>query len=362
MSEIPQLFDDYGDFNEKTYFYFLYRCIPSELSVNLPLEANSTNMNQSLNLLQEKLAIELEQVYKEWHTSSNKNEAPDKDFPMEHFFRGTNKSLTVKLLLSTENLSVSFLYDHSDAETEQRIIFAYQYLRNQFGKKKSPIFKVLSKGSGDFYTEEINIENFQIDINQLYNDDFKEINQIIDESLRVDRSGLVLLHGAPGTGKTSYIKSLLTTHQDKNFIFVPNDFVHGLLNPDFISFLIAHKNSILVIEDAEKVITSRELENRDSVVSTILQLTDGLFSDYLNIKIICTFNTSINKIDKALLRKGRMIAFYEFKALDAQKADAILESKQITPPHQPMTLAEVFNYSSKDFDKNAKRQIGFGVK
>lgn len=97
-----------------------------------------------------------------------------------------------------------------------------------------------------------------------------------------------------------------------------------MLHPDFISFLLKHQNAILIIEDAEKVLMSREQMNENSVVSTILQLTDGLFSDYLNIKIICTFNTSLDKIDKALLRKGRMIAYYEFKALIPEKANEIL--------------------------------------
>ena len=123
--------------------------------------------------------------------------------------------------------------------------------------------------------------------------------------------------------------------------------------------MLKNRNAILLIEDAEKVLTTREHSNENSVVSTILQLTDGLFSDYLNIKIICTFNTSIDKIDKALLRKGRMIAYYEFKPLAAEKANELLRSMKLAPTEDEMTLADIFNYHSNEFRANDSKKIGF---
>jgi ATP-dependent 26S proteasome regulatory subunit len=167
------------------------------------------------------------------------------------------------------------------------------------------------------------------------------------------------LHGAPGTGKTSYIKDLIRKHEKRNFIFIQNEFINELLHPDFISFLLNHQNCVLIIEDAEKVLMSREQINESSVVSTILQLTDGLFSDYLNIKIICTFNTSIDKIDKALLRKGRMIAYYEFKPLSFQKANEILNTMTEESTDVDMTLADIFNYRGRKFSPSEKGKIGF---
>jgi DNA polymerase III delta prime subunit len=247
-----------------------------------------------------------------------------------------------------------------NTELEAQILDFCRSIRNKFGKKKSPTLKLLSKSGDQFYTEEIKINSFEQDIDKLYNDDFLEIHGIINESIDVDRSGLILLHGPPGTGKTSYIKNLLSSHSDRDFIFIPNNFVNELLQPDFISFLISNKNSILVIEDAEKVITSRETVNTHSVVSTILQLTDGLFSDFLNIKIICTFNTSIDRIDKALLRKGRMIAFYEFKALSVEKANELKRSLGFEEGQDEMTLAEIFYLKDKGFeDGRPLVSIGF---
>ena len=71
---------------------------------------------------------------------------------------------------------------------------------------------------------------------------------------------MILLHGDPGTGKTTYIKHLIYKFLDKEFIFIQNDFVRDLLKPSFISFLLQNKNAILIIEDAEKVVVTRTLK------------------------------------------------------------------------------------------------------
>jgi ATP-dependent 26S proteasome regulatory subunit len=138
--------------------------------------------------------------------------------------------------------------------------------------------------------------------------------------------------------------------------------VRELLKPEFISFLLKNRNSVLVIEDAEKVVSSREYSNEGSVVSTILQLTDGLFSDCLNIKIICTFNSSMEKIDRALLRKGRMIAQYEFKPLCREKAARLSQSLGMGETEEDMTLADIFRQKEKGFRQAPPKQIGFSLK
>ncbi len=71
---------------------------------------------------------------------------------------------------------------------------------------------------------------------------------------------------------------------------------------------------------------------------------------YLRIQIICTFNAPLTRIDKALLRKGRVIASYEFKPLTIKKSNTLLKSlnsEYITT--KEMTLAEVFYQKDLDF-------------
>jgi ATP-dependent 26S proteasome regulatory subunit len=121
-----------------------------------------------------------------------------------------------------------------------------------------------------------------------------------------------------------------------------------------------YPNSILVIEDAENIISARETTG-SSAVADLLNITDGLLGDCLRVQIICTFNTDIRKIDQALLRNGRLIASYEFKELSVEKAQQLSimlgQEKQIT---EPMTLSNIYNTDKFYFQRNkTKKSIGF---
>ena len=134
----------------------------------------------------------------------------------------------------------------------------------------------------------------------------------------------------------------------------------SLTNPSLMSLLIDKPNSIFVIEDAENIVVDRE-RNGYSPVSALLNLSDGLLADCLNIQIICSFNTDISKVDSALLRKGRLIAQYEFKELEVAKAQALSNKlgyeNSIT---RPMTLSEIYNQGDRDFSAQKERRgIGF---
>ena len=81
----------------------------------------------------------------------------------------------------------------------------------------------------------------------------------------------------------------------------------------------------------------------------------------LNIQIICSFNTDISKVDSALMRKGRMIAKYEFKELEVNKAQALSNKLSFkTIISKPMTLTEIYNQEEMSFvEKNERVAIGF---
>ncbi len=192
-----------------------------------------------------------------------------------------------------------------------------------------------------------------------YNDDFLPVHEVIMQKLgRLFNKGIVLLHGLPGTGKTTYIR-YISTIIDKQLIYVPPDYAHRLASPEFISLMFDYPNSILVIEDAENIICERA-SNDNLSVANLLNLSDGLLSDCLNIQLICTFNTDISKIDKALLRKGRIIARYHFKELSLPKAQHLAKHLDLQEPiTQPMTLAEIFNMKDACFYDVIERRIGF---
>jgi len=358
MSELLKTFDSYNDFSRDSFFTLIYDVLSSNLSLEVPLEATKKNMDRVLEFM-DLAGNNFEAVFKNWNTDDSNDADFGKDFPYEYLFRGINKKVLIAIALEEDTLGVDFLYDCKDVELEKWIVKMNDNLRKEFGLSRSPTFKVLTKSRARFSTEEVRAEKVSIDLEKNYNDDFIEVFEKVEHSILNKESGLILLYGKPGTGKSTYIKSLISEHQKSNFIFIQNEFVNNLLDPDFISFLLKQRNSILLIEDAEKVIRSRESFNEGSIVSTILQLTDGLFSDYLNIKVVCTFNTSLSKIDSALLRKGRMITMYEFKNLTVGKTNKLLEELEHEKSEVGLSVADIYNNDQEGFANIEKSNIGF---
>lgn len=351
-------YDAYGDFSRNAYFTLCYNALPSNLRLATPLKEGRENMDAVISMIDFE-TYSLKYVRRKWDTKDASNADLANDYVYEHLLKSESRPLLVYVSLAGDEIFIEFIYDVEDLEVEEWVIATNHTIRSRFGEELAPAFKILSRNSREFYTEEVNTGNFlELEVESLYNDDFMEMNEIINHSIENKKTGLILLHGKPGTGKTSYIKHLISKFEDESFIFVQNEFVKELLKPEFISFMVKHRSSILIIEDAEKIIVSRE-SSEDSVVSTILQLTDGLFSDYLNIKVICSFNSKMDKIDTALLRKGRMIANYEFKPLNKEKANRLTQSLGYKGTDRDMTLAEIFNLKEKDFGQLKQKKIGF---
>lgn len=214
---------------------------------------------------------------------------------------------------------------------------------------------------GDYYTVETEINKVSIDIEKNYNDDFKPVcDDIFNFLTSTDRkSGLIILNGEPGTGKTYFIRYLINCCP-KDYIIIPPSIAPRLSSPEFINFMLNHEDCIFILEDCETVIRSRSSNDFTNAVSSILNMSDGLMSDIMNVKIICTFNADINTIDEAILRKGRCFANYEFKKLDKEKVKVMLNEQGIElDEYEDMTLADIYNYDCKNVESSGKKKIGF---
>jgi ATP-dependent 26S proteasome regulatory subunit len=203
------------------------------------------------------------------------------------------------------------------------------------------------------------IKKTVLDLGLYYEEDFAEIDKIIQHRLSAkDDKGIVLLHGLPGTGKTTYLRYLIGRLK-KKVMFLSPSVANNMLNAEFMDLLVDNSNSILIIEDAENIIMDRRI-SKDSSVSNLLNISDGLVADFLNVQVICTFNHPLSMVDSALMRKGRLIAKYEFGKLGVAKAQRLSNHLGMkTVINRPMTIAEITQQGEKDFNTQSVEVIGF---
>lgn len=151
-------------------------------------------------------------------------------------------------------------------------------------------------------------------------------------------------YGKPGCGKTSTIHAIASElNRDIVYIDIANYTTYDLINE------MQEQNSGRVIyvfedidaisneptENREKIMVKEEYENcqdyvheptrRSSVsLSDLLNITDGLLSSE---GVICIFTTNhIERLDKALIRSGRMNDLIEFDEMDNITANKMIKN------------------------------------
>ena len=203
----------------------------------------------------------------------------------------------------------------------------------------------------------------KVDIKRNYNDDFEipyeNICSIVEEE---NTASLMLFYGEPGTGKSTIIKHLIAKYPDKDFIFMDGALLAHASQEKLMAYFLENNNTVFILEDCEKALLARE-HYVNPVMPVLLNLTDGIISDVLGIKFICTFNTDLSKIDKALIRKGRLKLKYEFKKLAKEKCQKIVDTDdKITKfeVKEDMSLADLYNHDKEnDYSKKSTKKIGF---
>ena len=140
------------------------------------------------------------------------------------------------------------------------------------------------------------------------------------EYLQKQGRGVSMLHGPPGGGKTTYLRHIVGALKSRVVLF-PHGLLSAIDTPSFTSYLmeLASTPTVLVIEDAEAIITSRE----GGTLGVLLNLSDGLLGDMAKVAIILTYNCAHGDLDPALLRSGRFRAEHYFGPLSAEDATAL---------------------------------------
>ena len=332
------------------YYTFLYNELPNsrvyffelnvEVFLNLLKDAYPNYKNLSFNKYFYSLNAK-----PEWRLNRNSMHLELKEKMFIHYESG---SLV---------LSFSQSADLQEIETLDALL-----LNSRIVEKEKPrqFYMIKKQDYGSYELAEFNAKNWEVNLSENYNDDLLQLNEKLIKFITAeDQTGVILLHGLPGAGKTSYIRHLISCCSTR-FIYMPNTIVKQISQPDFISFISSFPGSVLVLEDGEEIVGHRENNPSFSGITNLLSLGDGLLGDALKLKIICTFNCELKKVDKALLRPGRLKFRYEFGKLLPEKVDFLYKKLNLKNQEKgSKTLAEIYHPNQLEENLQSDKSIGF---
>lgn len=174
-------------------------------------------------------------------------------------------------------------------------------------------------------------------------------------------NNVLILIGSPGTGKSSYIRSMLNRRGWDDFIYVA-DSHRVLLHPQFMEHVRSiPRKSVVITEDSDSLLMKRTEGNDD--MAALLNAASGLVATDTKY-IISTNLESLNKVDSAILRRGRLFKRLQFKELTIPQAVELRDS--LGKPDvdfksfgDKVTLSDALNIDESDNLTRAVSAMGY---
>jgi uncharacterized protein DUF5925/ATPase family protein associated with various cellular activities (AAA) len=149
------------------------------------------------------------------------------------------------------------------------------------------------------------------------------VARAFDQLMELDpsdlRGRLLLLHGPPGTGKTTALRALAHAWRDwcgLEFVIDPD---HLMRDTSYLVRVLLgererdHRDEsrrwrLLVLEDCDELIRSNAKQSAGPALGRLLNLTDGLVGQGLDVLVCVTTNEELSQLHPAVVRPGRCVA------------------------------------------------------
>lgn len=183
------------------------------------------------------------------------------------------------------------------------------------------------------------------------------VDQFIEDFLKSSEN-ILLLIGEPGTGKSNFIKYIISRSKQNALITYDPE----IMKKDGIfAMFIEGEYGSLIMEDADTFLGARSEGNQ--MMAKFLNVGDGIVSMASKKLIFSTNLEKLDDIDPALLRPGRCFAVLQFRKMNFDEAKQFLSDHKITSwsptPGESYSLAELYNHTKQARKVTTKRKLGF---
>lgn len=146
-------------------------------------------------------------------------------------------------------------------------------------------------------------------------------------SARNPTGRLTILNGPPGTGKSFFIRGIVHAAKRCDFLLIHASALQSLSGPSVLPMLMGRRRDgfpiVLIVEDADLILARRGADNM-SEIGAILNMSDGILGEMLDLRIIATTNATKNDYDPAVMRSGRLLCHLDMPRLSAEMAEKIM--------------------------------------